>query len=50
MASDNSTILLPSDPDELLNSLKLLLQEFQAGNNSDIIIEEIIALVDKLLE
>ena len=30
--------------------IKLLLQEKHAGNNSDIINEEIIALVDKLLE
>ena len=44
------TIFLSSDPDELCDRLKLLLQEKQAGNNSDIINEEIIAIVDKLSE
>ena len=41
---------LSSDPDELCERLKLLLQERHAGNNSDIINDEIIAIVDKLLE
>ena len=51
MASGVSkTIFLSSDPDELCNRLKLLLQEKQAGNNSDIINQEIVAIVDKLLE
>ena len=51
MASGVSkTIFLSSDTDELCDRLKLLLQEKQAGNNSDIINEEIIAIVDKLLE
>ena len=44
------TIFLSSDPNELCDRLKLLLQEKQAGNNSDIINQEIVALVDKLLE
>ena len=44
------TIFLSSDPDELCDRLKLLLQEKQAGNNSDIINDEIVAIVDKLLE
>ena len=44
------TIFLSSDPNELCDRLKLLLQEKQAGNNSDIINDEIIAIVDKLLE
>ena len=44
------TIFLSSDPNELCDRLKLLLQEKQAGNNSDIINEEIVAIVDKLLE
>ena len=44
------TIFLSSDPDELCSRLKLLLQEKHAGNNSDIINDEIVALVDKLLE
>ena len=46
----SKTIFLSSDPDELSERLKLLLQEKHAGNNSDIINEEIVAIVDKLLE
>ena len=46
----SKTISLSSDPDELRDRLKLLLQEKHAGNNSDIINEEIVAIVDKLLE
>ena len=46
----SKTIFLSSDPDELCNRLKLLLQEKHAGNNSDIINQEIVAIVDKLLE
>ena len=50
-ASDFSkTKFLSSVPDELLKKLKLLLQEKQAGNNSDLINEEILAIIDKLLE
>ena len=44
------TIFLSSDPDELCNRLKMLLQEKHAGNTSDIINQEIVAIVDKLLE
>ena len=43
-------IFLSSDPNELCDRLKLLLQEKHAGNNSDIIDDEIVAIVDKLLE
>ena len=51
MASGFSkTIFLSSDPNELCDRLKLLLQEKHAGNNSDIINGEIIAIIDKLLE
>ena len=51
MASGISkTIILSSDPNELCDRLKLLLQEKHAGNNSDIIDQEIVAIVDKLLE
>ena len=46
----SKTIFLSSDPDELCNRLNFLLQEKQTGNNSDIINEEIVAIVDKLLE
>ena len=48
MASGVSkTIFLSSDPNELCDRLKLLLQEKHAGNNSN---EETVAIVDKLLE
>ena len=50
VASGILTIILISDPDELCDRLELLLQEKHAGNNSDLINKEIIALVDKLLE
>ena len=51
MASGISNIIiLSSDPDETCKRLKLLLQEKQTGDDSNIIIEEIIAIVDKLLE
>ena len=43
-------IFLSSDPNELCDRLKLILQEKHAGNNSDITNEEIVAIVDKLLE
>ena len=46
----SKTKFLSSDPDELCNRLKLLLQEKHAGNNSDIINQEFVAIVDKLLE
>ena len=46
----SKTIFLSSDPDELCDRLKLLLQETHAGNNSDLINDEIVAIVDKLLE
>ena len=51
MASGISkTIFLSSDPDELCERLKLLLQEKHGGNNSNLIDEEIVTIVDKLLE
>ena len=50
MASGITTIFLSENADELCDRLRLLLQEKQAGNNSDIIDQEIIAIVDKLLE
>ena len=46
----SKTIFLSSDPDGICDRIKLLLPEKQAGNNSDIIIQEIVAIVDKLLE
>ena len=51
MASGVSkTLFLSSDPNELCDRIKLLLQERHAGNNSNIINEEIVAMVDKLFE
>ena len=44
------TIILSSDPDELCDRLRILLQGKNAGNNSNIINEEIVAIIDKLLE
>ena len=46
----SKTIFLSSDPNELCDRIKLLLQEKQAGNNSNIINDEIVAIIDKLLE
>ena len=46
----SKTIFLSSDANELCDRLKLLLQEKHAGNNSNIIDQEIVAIVDKLLE
>ena len=53
MVSDSGVskiIFLSSDANELCDRLKLLLHEKNAGNNSDIINQEIVAIVDKLLE
>ena len=51
MASGISkTIILSSDPNELCDRLKLLLQEKHGGNNSNLIDEEIVVIIDKLLE
>ena len=46
----SKTIFLSSDPNELCDRLKLLLQEKHAGNNSDIVNDEIVVIIDKLLE
>ena len=46
----SKTIFLSSNPNELCDRLKLLFQEKHAGNNSDKINDEIVAIVDKLLE
>ena len=50
MASGVTTKFLLENPDELCNRLNFLSQEKHAGNNSDIINQEIVAIVDKLLE
>ena len=46
----SKTVILSSDPIELCDRRRLLLQEKHAGNNSDRINDEIVAIVDKLLE
>ena len=43
----SKTLFLSFDPNEMCDRLKLLLQEKHAGNNSNIINEEIVAIVDK---
>ena len=43
-------IFLPSDPDELVDQLKLLYFEKVGGNDSFLINEQIIAIIDKILE
>ena len=46
----SKTIFLSSDSNELCDRLKILLQEKHAGNNSNIINDEIVVIVDKLLK
>ena len=46
----SKTIFLSSDPDELCNRLKILLQTRQDGNITEMFNEEIVAIVDNLLE
>ena len=50
MASRIATSFLSSDPKEICDGIKLMLQEKQAGKISDKIIDEIIAIADNLLE
>ena len=49
-SSTQHYIFLPSDPDELVDQLKLLYFEKVGGNDSFLINELIIAIIDKLLE
>ena len=49
-SSTQQYIFLPSDPDELVDQLKLLFFEKVGGNDSFLINEQIIAIIDKLLE
>ena len=49
-SSTQHYIFLPSDPDELVDQLKLLYFEKVGGNDSFLINEQIIASIDKLLE
>ena len=51
MASGISkTIILSSDPNELCDRLKLVVQEKHGGKNSNLIDEEIVTIIHKLLE
>ena len=50
MTSGTSTIILSSDLYELCEWLLLILQDKQAGNISNKINKEIVAIVDKLIE
>ena len=50
MVSGVTTLFLSEIPDEVCDRLNLLLQQKQAGNNSNIINREIVAIVDMLLE
>ena len=46
----SKTIFLSSDHNEFCDRLNLILKEKQAGKNSDLINEEIVAIVDRLLK
>ena len=46
----NQYVLLPSDPDELVDQLKLLYFEKVGGNDNPMLSEQIIAIADKLLQ
>ena len=50
MTSRISLIFAPESPNELCDWLKLLLQDKQAADNSNIFNAEYVALVDKLLD
>ena len=49
-SSTQQYILLPSDPDELVDQLKLLYFEKVGGNDNPQLNEQIIAIIDKLME
>ena len=46
----NQYVFLPSDPDELVDQLKLLYFEKVGGNDNPMLNEQIIAIADKLLQ
>ena len=46
----NQYVFLPSDPDELVDQLKLLYFEKEGGNDNPLLSEQIIAIADKLLQ
>ena len=47
---ETKTRFLSANPNDFCDRFKFSLQEKQAGNNSDIKNEEIVAIVDRLLE
>ena len=50
MASGFSTMFSPENPIKLCDRLKILLQEQRVGENSDLIVEEVVAIAVKLIE
>ena len=46
----NQYVFLPSDPDELVDQLKLIVLEKVGGNDNPMLNEQIIAIADKLLQ
>ena len=50
LAYENSTKILPKNPFELCDRLKLLLQKQRNGKNSNVINEKIVAIADELVE
>ena len=46
----NQYVFLPSDPDELVDQLKLIVLEKVGGNDNPLLSEQIVANADKLLE
>ena len=46
----NQYVFLPSDPDELVDQLKLIVLEKVGGNDNPMLSEQIVAIADKLLE
>ena len=43
-------VFLPSDPDELVDQLKLIVLEKVGGNDNSMLSEQIVAITDKLLQ
>ena len=46
----NQYIFLPSDPDELVDQLKLIVSGKLGGNDNPVLNEQIIAIADKILQ
>ena len=50
IGSELNFVFLPSDPDELVDQLKLLYFEKVGGNDNPMLSEQIVAIADKLLQ